>query len=339
MPEEKTKKSSESRISEDERFRYIGFDVYPGKPKDLFESEAEKLKYVKAIKERRAKGELTREHCTLFEERISLSDRLIMTVAAVLILVSLFIPWYSAYNEIVEEASISTVSQEISDSLAMAALAAGDSLALAAGGVGDTLNTAAASPTEETPPTETPSEQEMAAATDTTPDTGLAGAAGTTAAEGEGEIIHGFKARKKITREFTRISGIGAVFSLGTLGSYIFSSGFVLILTAILFLVYTLLSIVLPLYTLYGVYGTKGDADQRAVKLKGILRLNWIPVIIFVFSLFIAFFGADYGFDAATLFTSLGTSYGVGVFINSLSWGLFVSLCCFILLAAKGIEI
>ena len=40
----KTEKKNEIKrvISEDERFHYIGFEVFPGKPKDLFESEEEK---------------------------------------------------------------------------------------------------------------------------------------------------------------------------------------------------------------------------------------------------------------------------------------------------------
>ena len=34
--EEKKAASNKQKISEDERFRFIGFEVYPGKPKDLF---------------------------------------------------------------------------------------------------------------------------------------------------------------------------------------------------------------------------------------------------------------------------------------------------------------
>ena len=55
----------------------------------------------------------------------------------------------------------------------------------------------------------------------------------------------------------------------------------------------------------------------------------------FVFS----FIGADYSFEAAAFYSSLGANYGIGVFLDSLSWGIFVSLCAFLLVAVKGIEI
>jgi len=95
----------------------------------------------------------------------------------------------------------------------------------------------------------------------------------------------------------------------------------------------------LPLYSLYGLYGLKGDADQKALALKKMLKLNWIPVLLFTGALMLAFFGANYGFDSESLYTSLGRSYGVGVFLDSLSWGAFVSISASVLLAVKGIEI
>jgi uncharacterized SAM-binding protein YcdF (DUF218 family) len=127
--------------------------------------------------------------------------------------------------------------------------------------------------------------------------------------------------------------------ALGSVGGHVFSSGIILVLTGAMFLILTLVSLLLPAYTLFGLFGLKGTMDQQALKLKAILKLNWIPVLIFTAALAASFVGADYSFDAASLFHSLGDSYGPGAFLGSLSWGVFVTLGASILLAVKGIEI
>ena len=38
--------SPAGRVSDAQRFRYIGFEVFPGKPKDLFKSDAERQQYI-----------------------------------------------------------------------------------------------------------------------------------------------------------------------------------------------------------------------------------------------------------------------------------------------------
>jgi len=324
MPDEENKKSAGNRVSDSNRFKYIGFEVFPGKPKDLFKSDEEKAKLVDAVVAKRSRGEVIREECTLFEERVSASDRLILAVACLVILATLFIPWYSAYNEIVEEVVVTPISEMPFDGTVTAA-AEGDSALMAAGESPDTTALAA---TDE--PTETPTATEEQAETDS---------ALIEVSSPSEEVIHGLKARKKIYREYSRLSGIGAFVALGSVGAYVFSSGFVLVLIAIILMLYTLLCVGLPIYTLYGVYGMKGSADERALKLKRILRFNWTPVVLFAAAFVFSFVGADYSFDAATFYSSLGASFGIGAFLNSLSWGIFVSLCAFVLVAAKGIEI
>ena len=44
MADDKKKKSSANRIDEKDRMKFIGFEVFPGKTKDLFKTEAEKDK-------------------------------------------------------------------------------------------------------------------------------------------------------------------------------------------------------------------------------------------------------------------------------------------------------
>jgi hypothetical protein len=136
------------------------------------------------------------------------------------------------------------------------------------------------------------------------------------------------------------LSGIGVFTSIGSIGSKVFSSGFILILTGVSIMLMVLLSIGLPVYNLYGIYGLKGDVDKKALALKKIARYNWAPLILFVFALSISFVGAEYGFsNPLEVFTSIGSSYTVGTFLGSFSYGIIISQAAFILVAAKGMEI
>lgn len=327
--EGKDKKSSIKPITDGQRFKYIGFEVFPGKVKDLFRSDAEREKLVGSVRKKREEGETLRDSCTLMEERVSMIDRLVLTVASVIIFATLFIPWYSVYNEIVEEAPVPVFSEQEAAPTDSAMLAAeGDSTMLTAEG-----DSALAAVVDEVVDSSALVASVDSAAGDGGPEKTIASES---AAE---EVISGYVAKKKIHKEYERLSGVGSFVTLGSVGSYVFSSGGVLIISAIIFLIYALLCIGLPAYTLYGIYGLRGDPDQRALKLKKMLRYNWIPLIMFVLVLILSFFGADYGFNAKEMFTSLGNSYGPAAFLGTLSWGILLSLCAFILTAVKGVEI
>jgi hypothetical protein len=330
MAEKDTRSTSSKRITERERLTFIGFDVFPGEAKELFKSDAEKEKYLASVRARHEQHDHLRDTCTLLEERVSSTDRFFMAFASIIILLALALPWYSAYNEIVEEPPPGEVIEEISAPAENVEVSVTEPI---------DPNTApgqvAAAETVQT------SDQMMA-------DTGVAagvaesapaeGTSITTSEQGE-ELITAFSAKKKIHKEYTRAAGYKGLLLLGSAGSKLFSSGIALILTVILFVVYTLLCVGLPIYNLYGLYGLKGDSDTRALKLKKMLRLNWIPLMIFFACLFISFLGGEYSFNAAEVFTSIGTSYSPLAFLGTLSWGVFVSLACFILCAAKGTEI
>ncbi|MBD3401468.1 hypothetical protein GF420_01125 [candidate division GN15 bacterium] len=305
-------------IDENQRFRYIGFEVYPGKPKDLFKSDAERDLLVKRLAERRERGEIIREHNTLLEERVSWGERIVLAIACLIVLGSLFLPWYSAYTEVIETppASEQAVVTDAPEGVTMI-----DSLA-------DTVvvpdsATAAAVADPDTTVTE--------------PDTAAAGAAAAGGDDGE-EIIHGGIARQKVHKETETVSWFGAIFSLGSFAGYVFSSG-MLAISAILMILYMLLAIVLPLFTLYLLFGSKARGDDLALQLKRALKLNWVPVILFIVVGILSFFGGSYSFDAASLYDSLGDSYGIMAFANALSWGVFVSLAMFIMVAVKSSEI
>jgi hypothetical protein len=335
MADEEKKVVPSKRINEKQRFKYIGFEVFPGTPKDLFKSDKEKATLIERLHARRSETGV-REHCTLMEERVSIIDRLVLTIACVVIIGALFLPWYSAYNEIVDDTTEQVAEPMAADSL-LADTAMADS-AMLAGSQADSAAMLAAV-------TDNVDSAAMTAQAAEAPEIGADQGGETRATavvQGEHEdeeIIHGYVARKKVHREYDKLSGIGSVLALGSVGSMVFSSGGILVVTALILLVYTLGCIGLPLYTLWGLYGSKGNADEKALQLKRIARFNWIPVILFFVTVALSFLGAEYGFDPTVLYASIGQSYGPGVFLGSLSWGLLISLAAFIMLAVKGIEI
>ncbi len=267
MADQDKQPAAQRNISVDDRFRYIGFDVFPGKPGDLFKSDAEKAKLVDNIVSRRSRGERLREQCTLMIERVSGYERWVLVLASVVILLSLFLPWFTVYQERVVESAPS------------AAVAKAD--------------------------------------------------------DERGEVLHAAQARKKVERITETTTGVGSFGALGT----VFSGGFGLMLTGLLGLLFVISSIVLPIYMLMNLFRAKKLDDQYALQLKKLLRLNWIPVILFFLALLVSFMGGDYGSSAASSYANLGTGYGPGVFLSTLSYGLVITVGAFSLLALKGIEI
>jgi hypothetical protein len=271
------------------------------------------------------------------EERVSMGERIVLAIASVAILAALFLPWYSAYVEV--SGAKAAPAEPAADSV-MTAPAATDSLALAAGG--DSLAAMAG----EALPGETgeavaaveggaEATIEPAAEPTTSPE-GITTHAGERANQ---QIITHHQQRRSAKKDYTHLSGIGSFAAIGSAGSYVFSSGFVLIISGILMLVYALLCIALPVLNLYALFGTKGNPDQRALAMKKLLKLNWLPLIILVVVIVMSFFGASYGFSPADTFDSLGESYGIATVFSTLSWGIFVAMAAATLVAVKGIEI
>ena len=69
MAEGDKKKSADDRITDKQRYNYIGFEVFPGKPKDLFKNDAEKQKLIDGVLNKRESEETLRDDCKLMEER------------------------------------------------------------------------------------------------------------------------------------------------------------------------------------------------------------------------------------------------------------------------------
>ncbi len=327
MTEKEQENKSSNRISQEERLTFIGFEVFPKKAGNIFKDDMEKNELVNSIKDKRQHHDQIREGCTLMVERVSSYERNVLTVASAVIFIALFLPWYTLHNEFVEESNFSpepTPQVAVMDSTEIDS----DGLLLT-----DSIKTI----------------RDLLGSTepaDTTRRAALAEDANSSRRDdgkiydkdGD-EILTTLVSRKKITREYESASAFGSLISLGSTGSYLFSSGIVLILTTIIMFIYTLLCIALPAYSLYGLYGLKGSEDEKALALKKIIKYNWLPIVLFLVTFVLSFLGSEYGFDSVELFTSLGTSYGPGVFLGSLSWGAFIALFGFILIAVKSGEI
>jgi hypothetical protein len=252
----------------DERFRYVGFEVYTGKIGDVFKSDDERKSLIAKVmaKFHKSEGEV-RDHCTLLEERVSKGEKMFMTVIAVLMVVSLILPWFSGYYEIVNTKQV---------------------------------------PIE-------------AAAVDST---------GTKPVE--------MTTVTTVTHDNRSISGLGA---FGYLGQA-FSGGFGLMLSGLLMLLYFLCCPILAVFNLYILHKVKKpNPDEYVLYLKRMLRYNWIPVLMWLAMFLLAFMGSSYGFDTKGMIKQVGASYGIATFIGLTSFGVYLSLAAFLLMALKGKEI
>jgi len=287
----------------DERFRYIGFEVHPGKIKDLFKSDTEKDELVKKIKAKREAGQAGREVTSFDIPRISSLEKIVLTITSLLLIASLFLPWFSGYHEYEVVSEVAPAEEQavlvdsLADSLGMEMI---DSTALAAEVTG-TL------------------EETIQAAKD---DKGFSS-------------ITAARKRKEIRREHLEANALAALPMLGK----VLSSGFILKITGILFLIYILFCVGGGFYNLYALYWFKGDPDTRAMKLKKVMKFAWIPVGIWALCLILSFVGASYSFDTTDVIKQIGTSYGTGAYLGILSYGFYLSLACFILNAVKAVEI
>lgn len=252
----------------DERFRYVGFDVYPGKIGNLFKSDDERKSLIAKVMAtfNKSEGEV-RDRCTLLEERVSKGEKMFMTVIAVLMIVSLVIPWFSGYYEIVNTKQVPIESAEV-----------------------DSIGT---KPVEMTTVT-------------------------------------------TVTHDNRSVSGLGA---LGYLGQA-FSGGFGLMLSGLLMLLYFLSCPILAVFNLYILHKVKKPTpDAYALYLKRMLRYNWIPVLLWLAMFLLAFLGSSYGFDTKGMVKQVGQSYGIAAFVGLSSFGIYLSLAAFLLMALKGKEI
>lgn len=80
----------------EDRYRYIGFDVYPGDIKEFWRSDAEKNSYLARVKETAGRFvPLSRANSFVAAAVLSLTERIILTVCSLVLLASPFLPWFT----------------------------------------------------------------------------------------------------------------------------------------------------------------------------------------------------------------------------------------------------
>jgi hypothetical protein len=84
------------KINPDElRYNYLGFEYEPGKIKDFWTSEEEKQKYLKKVREHAGKITLERDFSIVNAGLLNKADKIIISVASALMVLSLLMPYYS----------------------------------------------------------------------------------------------------------------------------------------------------------------------------------------------------------------------------------------------------
>lgn len=81
---------------EELRYNYLGFDYTPGKLKEFWESEDEKKKFINKIKSRlKGTHSIERDTSVVNATQINFGDRLVISIASAVLILSLFIPYYN----------------------------------------------------------------------------------------------------------------------------------------------------------------------------------------------------------------------------------------------------
>lgn len=100
MADQGQNRKGEEGIDEGTRYKYIGFDVYPSKPKRFWKSDEERRIYLEEAKKKGSRSALEESGHSLVRAAVfSKVDRLVLTVTSFLLTVSLFLPWFSLRGE------------------------------------------------------------------------------------------------------------------------------------------------------------------------------------------------------------------------------------------------
>jgi hypothetical protein len=100
MEDKNKSQKNEERVPEEIRFKYIGFDVYPKKPKRFWRSDEEKRKQLEEIKKKGSRSALEDKDYSLVRAAVfSKVDRLILTITSLILTVSIVLPWFSLRGE------------------------------------------------------------------------------------------------------------------------------------------------------------------------------------------------------------------------------------------------
>lgn len=90
------KRAAEADPSSDERFRYIGFDVFPKSVREFWKDDSEKQAHLAHVRETGGKFvPLSRSNSIVAAGSISRPERVMLAVTSLLMAVSPFLPWFA----------------------------------------------------------------------------------------------------------------------------------------------------------------------------------------------------------------------------------------------------
>ncbi len=99
MADQDQSKKEREDVAQETRFKYIGFDVYPSKPKEFWKSKEEKERYLARARQKGVGALGEGEHSLVSAVVFSRVDRAVLTVASLLLTVGLVLPWFSVTGE------------------------------------------------------------------------------------------------------------------------------------------------------------------------------------------------------------------------------------------------
>ena len=236
MADKNQNNKTEERISEEMRFKYIGFDIYPKKAKKFWKSEEEKRRYLEEIRQKSSRAALVeREHSLVRVAVFSKVDRMVLTITSFLLTVSLVLPWFSL----------------------------------------------------------------------------------------RGEGFH------------SQVIGLGYFLKLGTLFGYAPLSGALFSVFVVLVALTILFSFVAGLISLLAIYKKHSDVESYLTNLKKRLKLNLVPLVLWVALIIISTIGMPTPFADALKVDGFGDSFNVINFFALSSYGVWLSLPCVIINCTK----
>jgi hypothetical protein len=93
-PQEKDSEVPEATA--EERFRYIGFEVFPRRVREFWKSDSERAEHLGKVREKGGKfTPLSRDNSIVAVGELSLAERLVLTFSSVLLIVAPFLPWFT----------------------------------------------------------------------------------------------------------------------------------------------------------------------------------------------------------------------------------------------------
>lgn len=96
---EKTEKAGKPAApDENMRYRFIGFEVYPKKTKRFWKSDDEYKKHVEKARSIKTFADWDRDFSLVKIDDVTTTDRLVLTLSNVMLLITLLLPWLSYHT-------------------------------------------------------------------------------------------------------------------------------------------------------------------------------------------------------------------------------------------------